>query len=127
MTKIWDVKGFSKVPDVEGSGDGLDTGDETISLPTELGALGWLDGCLLMSPKLVDDGIEKAGTGHGRSGSPIGLRGLGDDGSMMEAAVPVGRDGMTGIISEVLVTRVLNLLGGVMLFNHSVLPFTTEK
>ncbi|KAH3919407.1 hypothetical protein HBI56_026320 [Parastagonospora nodorum] len=36
-------------------------------------------------------------------------------------------DEMIGVISGVFVMRVLNWLGGVMLFIHSVVPFTTEK
>lgn len=38
-----------------------------------------------------------------------------------------GIDEMIGVTSGVLVTRVLNRLGGAMLFIHSVVPLTTEK
>lgn len=32
-----------------------------------------------------------------------------------------------GVVSDTLVRRVLNRLGGATLFSHSVVPFTTEK
>jgi hypothetical protein len=38
-----------------------------------------------------------------------------------------GSDEIAGVISGVLVGRVLNRLGGATLFIHSVVPFTTEK
>jgi hypothetical protein len=48
-------------------------------------------------------------------------------GGAVEGAGMTGSDEMAGVISAVLVTRVLNRLGGAMLFIHSVVPFTTEK
>jgi hypothetical protein len=48
-------------------------------------------------------------------------------GGAVEGAGMTSSDEMTGVISAVLVTRVLNRLGGAMLFIHSVVPFTTEK
>jgi hypothetical protein len=67
--------------------------------------------------------VVKVVAGSGRTGT-VGLA------EVTEGAPVVGCVGATetvGVISGVLVTRVLNRLGGATLFIHSVVPLTTEK
>lgn len=55
-------------------------------------------------------------------------RDVGVRGNEAEAADPTaGNEEMIGVISGVFVKRVLKRVGGAMLFNHSVVPLTTEK
>lgn len=63
-------------------------------------------------------------------GASVGTPGVGVLAGAVEEAPNGGAfdiEEMTGVTSGVLVTIVLNRLGGAMLFIHSVVPLTTEK
>lgn len=69
---------------------------------------------VVVSPKGVDIGSE-GGAVEGTTGA------------LGRLVKVTGSDEMTAVISGVLVGRLMNWEGGVMLFSHSVVPLMTEK